>query len=96
MDDLQERFGKLIYDIAQDMQNDGYFFGSRELGDGYQTFLRDILRGQLPKAQLPMALYNLTKVIARLTKRNIIVLIDEYDTPTSYAVQYGYFPDVCP
>jgi hypothetical protein len=41
-------------------------------------------------------LYNLTKVVAQLTKRRPIVLIDEYDTPISYAAKNGYFPDVCP
>lgn len=96
MDDLLEQFGSLVSDIAMDMQNVGYFPGSQELGDGYQTFLRDALQGQLPKEQLPRALYRLTKIVAKLTNRRPIVLIDEYDTPTSYAVQNGYFPDVCP
>jgi hypothetical protein len=79
-----------------DMQNDGYFLGSQELGEEYQTFLRNVLQRQLPKTQLYTALYKLTKVVALLTHRSLIVLIDEYDTPTLYAVQNNYFPDVCP
>jgi hypothetical protein len=70
--------------------------GSQELVFEYQTFLRDVLRRQLPKTQLYTALYELTKVVARLTHRRLIVLIDGYDTPTSYAVQNNYFSDVCP
>jgi hypothetical protein len=96
MDDLLEQFGELVSEIARDMQNDGYFSGFHELGEVYQTFLRDVLHGQLAKEQLPRALYNLTKIVGKLTNRKPIVLIDEYDTPTSYAVQNGYFPDVCP
>jgi hypothetical protein len=96
MDDLLEQFGELVFDIARDMQNNGYFTGSQELGEAYQTFLHDVLRRRLRKAQLPRALYKLTQIVAQLTKRRPIVLIDKYDTPTSYAVQNNYFPDVCP
>ena len=96
MDDLLEQFGELVFNIARVMQNVGSFSGSQELGQAYQTFLRDVLERRLPKEQLPTALYDLTVVVHQLTKRRPIVLIDEYDTPTSYAVQNGYFPDVCP
>ena len=96
MDGLLEQFGELVCDIARDMQGDGYFTGSQELGEGHQKFLRDVLQQQLPKAELHRALYGLTKVVAKLTRRSPIVLIDEYDTPTLYAVQNNYFPDVRP
>jgi hypothetical protein len=43
MDDLLEQFGELVFDIARDVQNDGYFSGSQELGEAYQTFLHDVL-----------------------------------------------------
>jgi len=33
--------------------------------------------------------------ILHVLHRKQVLLIDEYDTPTSYAVQNGYFPDVC-
>jgi hypothetical protein len=96
MDDLLQQFGELVCEIAQDMQNDGYFSGSHELGEAYQTFLRNLLERRLAKEQFPRALYNLTKIVGKLTKRRPIVLIDEYDTPISYAVQHGYFPEVYP
>jgi hypothetical protein len=96
MDELKEQFSELVYDIAGRMERNGYFVGSQELGQDQKTFLRDVQQRQLRIAQLPMALYNLTTVTAALTKRGIIVLIDEYDTPTSYAFQQGYYPDVCP
>jgi hypothetical protein len=96
MDDLLEQFGVLVSDIALEMQLQGYFSGSHELEEGFQMFLHDVLRGRLAKEKLPSALYNLTRLVHHLTKRRPIVLIDEYDTPTSYAVQNGYFSDVCP
>ena len=33
MDDLLEQFSKLVSDVAQEMQNDDYFSGFRELGE---------------------------------------------------------------
>lgn len=96
MDDLLAQFGELVFEIAQDMQNDGYFSSSHRLGKAYQTFIHDVLRRQLAKKQLLRALYNLTKIIGKLTNRRPIVLIDEYDPPTSYTVQNGNFPDVYP
>jgi hypothetical protein len=97
MDDLEKQFSDLVYDIAKDMESHGYFCGSEELvGQGQKRLLRDVLQRQLPEAQLPMALYRLTKVIAELTKRKPIVLIDEYYTPISNAFQHGHSPDVCP
>jgi len=35
MDNLLEQFGKLVFEVAQDMQNDGYFSGSQDLGEAY-------------------------------------------------------------
>ena len=96
MDDLLKQFSELVFNIARDMENDGYFIGSQELGEAQQTFLHDVLHRRLGKKQLPTVLYRLTKVVAKLTEMTPIVLIDEYDTPISYAVQNGYFLDVCP
>ncbi len=93
---LEKRFGELVYTIAGRMEKNGYFLGSQELGQYQKAFLRDVLQGALPKDKLPMALYNLTEVIAKLTKRKVVVLINEYDTPTSDSFQNGYFSDVCP
>jgi hypothetical protein len=96
MDDLLRQFGELVSHIAQDLENKGCFPNRQELGEGYQTFLADVLGGRLAKAKLPNALYRLTNIVDELTKRRPIVLIDDYDTPISYAVQNGYFPVVCP
>jgi hypothetical protein len=96
MDDLLVSFAGKVFDIARGMQRDGYFLRSQELDEGYQTFLRDVLKRRLSKDQLHSALYHLTSAIAQLMKRKTIVLIDEYDTPASYAAKHNYFPDVCP
>ena len=52
--------------------------------------------GQLTRKKLPKALYKLTDLVYQSTERRLIVLIDEYDPPTSYAVQSGHSSDVCP
>ena len=97
MADLQKQFSGLVYDIAEEMESHGYFLGSEELpGRGKKRFLRHVLERRLSEAQVPHALYKLTKIIEKLTKRKTIVLIDEYDTPTSISFQHDYFLEVCP
>ena len=94
MDELVKRFGVLVHRTAWDMQNAGYFIGSDELGKADQTFLDDVLQRRLAEELLPTALYDLTEIVETLTKRRLIVLIDEYDTPVSNATQNGYFSEV--
>jgi hypothetical protein len=74
MDKLLEEFAGLVFDIAREMQRDGYFTGSQELGEQYPTFLRDVLQRRLPKNRLRSVLYHLTRVVAQLTKRRTIVV----------------------
>jgi hypothetical protein len=80
--------------MARDMQNAGYFIGSDELGKADQTFLDDVFQRRLAEELLPTALYDLTQIVETLTKRRLIVLIDEYDAPVSNATQNGFFSEV--
>jgi len=67
MDDLLRQFGELVSHIAQDLENKGCFPNRQELGEGYQTFLADVLGGRLAKEKLPNALYRLTNIVDKLT-----------------------------
>jgi hypothetical protein len=96
MDKLLEKFAELVFEIALEMKRNGYFRGTQNLMKEDQTFLRDVLQRRLREDRLHSALYRLTRVVAQLTKRRTIVLIDEYDTPILHAAEHNYFPDVCP
>jgi len=91
---LQE-YKMLIARIALDLEDDGYFKNRHELTNNRRKFLDDVLNETLPDSKLPTALFELTHLLHTLNNRAVVVLIDEYDTPTSYAVQKGYFSEVC-
>ena len=72
-----------------------------ELGETHCTFINQVLNEEHKakiQANLPVdseeALFMLTEVLHVLHKREVIVLVDEYDTPMSYATQHDYFTDV--
>jgi hypothetical protein len=94
---LLKQFKVQITEIAARLERLGFFKGSRdELTLLQQTFLTAVTRNELRDSDLPNALFYLTEVIHALNPKNrAIVLVDEYDTPTSHAVQQGYLRKVC-
>lgn len=56
MDELLRKFAQLVFNIAREIQNDGYLTSFRELIEEDQTFFRDVLQRRLPDDQLDCAL----------------------------------------
>ena len=92
---LRQRFRS--NEIAARLEQLGCFKGSRcQLNLVQRRFLNAITQDGVTDANLPNALLYMTQVIHALNPRNrAIVLVDEYDAPTSQAVQGGYFEMVC-
>jgi hypothetical protein len=80
--------------MALDLRRRGLLTNLHELDERDRTFVDQILSGELRRKKWTRALFRLTEVLQSLHKRDVIVLIDEYDTPTSYATNCGYFPEV--
>ena len=90
---LVKAFQSLVSRIASDLRDCGLLTNLHELNKTDHTFLNEILNNEAKiKAK---ALFKLTKILHTLHKRRVVVLVDEYDTPTSHAVQYDYFTEVC-
>jgi hypothetical protein len=71
-------------------------FNRGELGSSEQLFLLvNVLKKTLDDSEWPIVLFRLTTLLKTLTKRLVVVLVDEYDTQISCAVQHGYFDGVC-
>lgn len=94
MDEFRQAFKNCVRDIARGLENSGLLKGN--LGKSEQEFCDQVLAKTLDDSEWPGALFRLTSVVHELTKRPVIVLVDEYDTSISHAVQYGYFPEACP
>ena len=92
---LKKEFRIQINAMALDLKNRGLLTNLHELDETDRTFLNQILDEEL-KAKIGVrALFRLTEVLHTLHRREVIVLVDEYDTPTSHATRYGYFTKVC-
>ena len=91
---LQE-YKTFVSNIAKQLMRDGFFKSVPSLDEYDKKFLDDVLNETLPDSKLPTALFELTRLLHILNNRAVVVLIDEYDTPTSYAVQQGYSSEVC-
>jgi len=55
---------------------------------------KSIMSGDAPPHLYPSALRELSRLLARKSKKNVIVLIDEYEAPISAASQFDYFEEV--
>jgi len=95
MAELLSSFQTEIIDTVLQLEDAGFFHNRSELAPNLQEFLKQIIRGTLPDQNWPTALSKLTEVLDFLHKRPVIVLMDEYDSPMSYAAQYPYFTEVC-
>jgi ABC-type uncharacterized transport system permease subunit len=95
MDMLLQEFKNHVSLIAQQLETSGKFNSRGELGNSEQMFLNNVLQKTLDDSEWPVALFRLTTLLNTLSKRLVVVLIDEYDTPISYAVQHGYLDEVC-
>jgi hypothetical protein len=94
MEMLVKRFRQLVRKVAGDVKNSGHFNNSSVLDEDDRTFIDDARKSRLDEDQLPDALYDLTRIVEKLTNRRVIVLIDEYDTPISHAIKNGYSSEV--
>ena len=92
---LLQNFKNHVTDTVLRWESLGFFQNRSELLMDQQAFLEAVLKGTIPDSRWPDVLFKLTEILHMLHQRQVVVLIDEYDTPMSYAVQDGYFPEVC-
>jgi len=95
MDELLENFKWQISQVVKNAGRAGYFTNREELTGEHRTFVDEIMKGERADVNWTKALFELTEIIHLLTNRLVLLLIDEYDTPTSNAVRHGYFSKVC-
>ena len=66
----------------------------QSLRPSQRRYFESILNMTATKDELMGSLYKLTLFLADKFRRNVIVLIDEYEAPNNRAYEHGYFNDV--
>ena len=82
--------------MVSQLEDAGFFQNREKLTPNLRKFLEEIISETLPDRKWFSALSKLTQVLHLLHKRRVIVLMDEYDSPMSYAAQHPYLTEVCP
>ena len=85
----------IIQDLLPHLNRLGVFRNLAELPEDLQAFYTGVLNDTLSDSLWSRVLSKLTEMLYLLHKTRVIVLIDEYDTPSSYALQHGYPVEVC-
>jgi membrane-associated PAP2 superfamily phosphatase len=68
------------------------FKNHRELIEQGQTFLEQVLK----RAAQLILVQDVVQIVHELTNKQVGVLVDKYNTPTSHSVQHKCFSQVCP
>ncbi|MDO4961155.1 MAG: AAA family ATPase [Eubacteriales bacterium] len=67
---------------------------SEMLDDISRSYYRRMLRGELSDVEYSRALLNLTAMLSRHYRHQVIILIDEYDTPIQQGFMKGFYEEV--
>ena len=67
---------------------------SEALGADDTDYLNRMEKGKLTDVEYSRALLNLTRMLAAHHGRNVVILIDEYDTPIQQGYTRGFYQDV--
>ena len=90
MKDMLEAFASSMKKVYQYFR---YLLEGEVLYPEDKESFQDILSGRASKVELQYSLSNLTDYLARYHKKNVLVLIDEYDAPIQAAWDHGYYPE---
>ncbi|MBQ7498453.1 MAG: AAA family ATPase [Selenomonas sp.] len=90
MKDMLEAFASSMKKVYQSFR---YLLEGEVLYPEDKESFQDILSGRASKVELQYSLSNLTDYLARYHKKNVLVLIDEYDAPIQAAWDHGYYPE---
>jgi hypothetical protein len=95
MDALLTAYKSHVINITEKLVRSGLFADRRKLDEISQKFIDDLLNDTLADSKWPTALSTLTELLHILHQVRVVVLVNEYDAPTSYAMRCGFFSKVC-
>ena len=88
---FEEAFARMANVIRDEAERLQYLLDSLELSRFDKMPLNSILDGSADEVTIQGSLKTFTKLLYKHYKRNVILLIDEYDVPLDKAFQNGYY-----
>ena len=92
-DDWITAYEKISKIIVDEYNRHRELIDSEKVSQMDQFYFTKILTGRYSTSELKSSLYMLTKMLREHYDEETVVIIDEYDTPVSYAHAYGYEED---
>lgn len=80
--------------IADEYKRHNYILQSANLEESDKKIYVSIMNEEASYVRISAALEFLTSILRQYHKREVIVLIDEYDTPINLGYTYGYYDDI--
>ena len=87
-----QKFKNRVGDMVRNLD---IFKNRRKLSEDQRAYIEEIVNGTIHDSKWPSVLYWLTETLHEVHAREVIILIDEYDTPSSFSAQYEYSSKVC-
>ena len=90
-DSWDQLYGAFTFFIQKEFMKHPYLWQSSILNPVEKRYAERIMEGTAQPFEYQMSLLQLTDFLARYFKKNVIVLIDEYDVPIQSAYQHGFY-----
>ncbi|KAI0048120.1 hypothetical protein FA95DRAFT_1572105 [Auriscalpium vulgare] len=91
--DLRSAFLVEVKRAVMHMKRTGCFANANELDESDASFLRKLMTvssSTLDASQAETILRNISRIVHELSKRPILFLMDEYDSPIAYSAEHGF------
>ena len=80
--------------LKEEFKRHSELVGSTALGTDDKDYLDRMEKGTLTDVEFSRALLNLTRMLSAHHGRNVVILIDEYDTPIQQGYTRGFYQEV--
>ena len=92
--DFSTAYMQLVYEVGELYKKHEYLLESSILNAEEKKKFADIRYGRAGKIEVMRSIQILSELLSRYYKKNVILLIDEYDVPMARATSNGYYKEM--
>ncbi len=91
---FDDAYQQLVYELSLLYRDHGYLLDSSMISDSEKLLFRKILERKAGKTDMLRSIQFLMQLLNRHYRKNVILLIDEYDVPAAKANNNGYYKEM--